>query len=100
MTSERNKGVLEFIERVAEVSENVSFQAGVGGMETAGGIISYLAEHPERLDDFMLEGFFALPTMMHRDGRLTWHGMNGKIVSPEYSRRAALIGQMQKGNQP
>lgn len=86
----------EFIKHLADVSENVGWQAGVGGMETAGGIVSYLAEHPEDLEPFMNGGFFELPQGFHERGRLTWHGQNGKVVKPEFVRRARVIRDMAK----
>lgn len=86
----------EFIEKVARVSEEFGIQAGVGGMETAGAIISYLADNPRDLEPFMNGGFFELPAGFHERGRLTWHGMNGKIVHPEYARRARIVADLAK----
>jgi hypothetical protein len=87
----------QFINHLARVAEAVGWQAGVGGMETAGGIVSYLADHPEDLEPFMNGGFFELPLGFHERGRLTWHGKNGKVVSPEYVRRSRQIKKMEKG---
>lgn len=87
----------EVIERIASVAESVGRQAGVGGMETAGAIISYLADHPRDLEPFMNGGYFELPGLMHQYGRLTWHGANGKIIRPDFARRARTIADMKNG---
>ena len=39
----------ETIETIAKMAHAIGWQAGVGGMETAGGIVSYLAQHPEHI---------------------------------------------------
>ncbi len=86
--------ILGFIAYVAKVSEAMAIQAGVGGMETAGGIISYLAKHPDKLDAFLDEGVFGFPDDWLFGGCLTWHGQNGKIVHPDYARRAKIIKRL------
>lgn len=89
--------ILGFIAYVARVSEAMSQQAGVGGMETAGQIISYLAKHPDKLDAFLNEGVFGWPMDWLENGCLTWHAQNGKIVHPDFVRRERLIKGMEKG---
>lgn len=90
-----------FIEHVAKASEMIAWQAGVGGMETAGSIISYLAENPEALADFMETGsIMDWPAGWHTHGRLTWHGMNGKLCSPEFARRQMLINSLKPKGAP
>jgi hypothetical protein len=86
----------EFIEHLVKVSEAVGWQAGVGGLETAGGIVSYLAEHPGDLEPFMIGGYFELPSGHHEHGKLSWHGMNGKIVFPEFARRARIVNKLKE----
>lgn len=93
----RQWSAMEFLEHLGLVSEAVAFQAGVGGMEIAGAIASYLIEHPDKIGAFMDGGFFELPFDMHAHGRLSWHGMNGKIITPEFSRRARVIKALEKG---
>lgn len=89
---------LEVIERIANIAETIAAQAGVGGMETAGSIVSFLAEHPERIDGFFSGADCVLdwPIGWHEQGRLTWHAMNGKIVAPEFARRHRVIKAMEK----
>ena len=77
---------LTFLERVAAMSEAVAWQAGVGGCETAGAIISYLSAHPDKLGAFMERSFCDLvedPVNLHREGRLSWLGSDGKIWNGE-----------------
>lgn len=81
------------IERIVEASENIAFHAGVGGMETAGSIISYLAKHPDQIPALM-DGTLSVldwPDRWHTHGVLTWHGADGKLYSPEFVRRQMVI---------
>jgi len=93
-----SRDAVSVIARIAEVSAAVAWQAGVGGMETAGSIISYLAKHPEHIDAFMAGGsVLDWPIGWHEHGELSWHGADGKIYQPEDVRRHRLIKQMEKG---
>lgn len=89
------------IVRIAEVAQAIGWQAGIGGMETAGSIVSFLARHPEHIDDFMAGRTSVMdwPADWHTQGCLSWHGMDGKIHRPEEVRRARIIKQMEKGSQ-
>lgn len=74
---------LAVIKRIAEVSSALACQAGVGGMETAGSIISFLATNPQRIHDFMSGGsIIDWPISWQRAGCLSWQGMDGKIHWP------------------
>lgn len=84
------------IDRIATIAENLSVQAGVGGMETAGAIVSYLAEHPRDIEPCLRFGTMELPTDWLRLGRLSWHAQNGKVVRPEFARRAAVISNLKR----
>ncbi len=86
----------EFIEYLARASAAFGQQAGVGAMETAGSAISYLARHPKDLEPFLNGGFMELPVGWHEQGCLTWHAMNGKVVSPDFARRQRQISAMAK----
>ena len=89
----------QFLAKVIQTAEAISWQAGVGAMETAGALVSYLGRFPERLPAFMADDFSVisdLPTDWLRQGCLTWHGMNGKIIDPEFARRATVIRDMEK----
>lgn len=81
------------IKRLAEIAEAFAWQAGVGGMETAGSIVSYLAAHPEHIETVLENGPLELPIGWHEQGLLTWHAMNGKIMTP---RDARLMRQVKK----
>lgn len=87
------------IAKIVEVSNAIAWQADVGGMETAGSIVSYLATHPDQIAPLMAGELSVLdwPVGWHEHGCLTWHGQDGKIYSPEHVRRHRLIKQMEKG---
>lgn len=90
----------DFIHYVAEVSHAVGFQAGVGGRETAGAIISYLAQHPDKLDAFMKDGVFGWDTdEWVTGGCLTWQANDGKVWHPADA-RAARAAKEESGVQP
>lgn len=84
------------IDRIATIAENISVQAGVGGMEVAGAIVSYLSEHPNDIAPCLKFGTSELPEDWLRMGCLSWHAQNGKIVRPEFARRAAVISKLGK----
>lgn len=84
------------IQRIADIAEAFAEQAGVGGTETAGLIISYLAEHPRDVEPCLRFGTFELPHGWPEFGRLTWLGANGKIVRPEVARRARVIKNLER----
>lgn len=79
----------DFICHVATVSEAIGFQAGVGGRETAGAIISYLYDKPDKLDAFMKNGVFGWDSdEWVTGGRLTWQANDGKVWHPAEARAA------------
>lgn len=85
------------IRRIADVAEAVAFQAGVGGVETAGAIISYLSAHPELTGEFMAEGIMALPADLWSQGRLTFHRKgDGKVVTPQDLRISQTVRDIAK----
>ena len=91
---------IDVIVRIAAASQVIAMQANVGGMETAGSIISFLARNPDLIDDFLNGKSSPVdwPIGWHEQGCLTWHGQNGKIYSPADVRRHRLIKQMEKGS--
>lgn len=82
------------VERVtrylAQVASDTARQAGVGGMETAGAIVSYLARNPETVPILLAGGPADLPIGFHVAGCLSWHGQDGKIHHPGELRREQL----------
>jgi hypothetical protein len=82
---------IEAIKFIASVAKAVGWQAGVGGMETAGLIVSYLDEHPEKVAEFFENGSgFLIDNLIRaEDGSLTWHTQGtGEVISPvEYMKR-------------
>ena len=79
------------IEHIAAASAAMAWQAGIGGRETAGAIVSYLAMKPEHIEPFLIGGILELPSEWIDGGLLTWHGMNGKIVDPAEVREARAV---------
>lgn len=74
----------DVIERIVKLSQALAWQAGVGGMETAGSIVSYLHEHPEDMPKLM-DGTLSVldwPMRWHMHGCLSWHGQDGKLFFP------------------
>ena len=91
---------LDFLQKVVRTADAIGWQAGVGGMETAGALISYLGRFPEKLPAFMADDFSVisdLPTDWLTQGCLTWHARDGRLISPEWARRAMLIKDLEKG---
>lgn len=84
------------IKRIAQLAEAVGKQAGVGGMETAGNLISYLAKHPRDIEPCLRFGIMELPLGWHERGSLTWHAVNGKVVHPDHARRARTIRKLER----
>ena len=76
----------QVITRIAEYASTFSEQAGVGGCETAGWIVSVLATHPHLIPDFLNDPgavFIDRDEMRHiENGCLSWHAKNGEIVTP------------------
>ena len=77
-----------FLDKVAEVSIAVGWQANVGASETAGQIISCLYANPEHFDRFMAEGseLFIDGTFAFENGALTYHAADGRVLSPSVLR--------------
>lgn len=82
----------ETIAKIAEIAEAVGWQAGVGGMEMAGMIVSVLARHPDLTERFMKEGMGAfldgdeadVRRLSPEHGRLTFHrAKDGAVSTPE-----------------
>lgn len=86
----------EVINRIAAVATSFGEQAGVGAMETAGGIIGYLAENPRDLEPFMNGGIFELPADWFQRHSLTWHDSKGIVRHPADVRRARQIRDLLK----
>jgi hypothetical protein len=88
------------IEFIAEVSEAMAWQAGVGDRETAGAIVSYLALKPEHIEPFLNGGVMELPNEWMDGGRLTWQIANGRIVHPDEARAARQAKRIASGRGP
>lgn len=89
----------EAIVHIAEAADAIAYQAGIGGTETAGMIISYLANNPDKINVFLKEGW--IDAVGHDDpwssGCLTWHRKgDGKIVSPQERRISQTVRDIVK----
>lgn len=89
------EGLREAIVKIAHSAHAIGLQAGVGGMETAGAIVSYLAQHQDKIAPFFSgkESPVDWPNFVH-GGFLTWHAAEGdRIVHPSEARAALTGGQ-------
>lgn len=74
---------------LADQAAELACKAGVGGMETAGSFVSFLAANPERVEAFIADPVLlgGPPVEFHIEGCLSWHGQNGKIYEPRDIRK-------------
>ena len=90
----------QVIKRIADVAQAVGWQAGVGGMETAGMIVSVLAAKPELVQRFLDEGTELLVNgdILPEHGCLTFHrSSDGKVTTPQQLRSAIVVKNMERG---
>lgn len=94
---------IRMIREIAVASDTLASMAGVGGVETAGAVISYLAAHPEKIDLFMQRGVSGLmddapggPRDLHAQGCLTWHRKDGKVTTPQDLRISLIVRDLAK----
>jgi hypothetical protein len=82
--------------KIAKAAQAIGQQAGVGAMETAGSIVSFLARNPDEIAPFLNgdKSVIDWPFSWHTQGCLSWHAMNGKVVSPEWARQQAVIDRL------
>lgn len=82
----------QVIAAIADCANAIGWGAGEPGMEIAGGIVAFLAAHPQHIDRFlrspsevMMDGTFDPHT-----GCLTWRTATGEIINREiYEQRIA-----------
>lgn len=86
--------IAAFIEQLCDRSDTFAALAGVGGVETAGHLISYLAEHPKDLEPFLVGGFMELPDRWIEHGELTFHGIDGKVRHARDARYSRIIDRL------
>lgn len=79
---------------VAARAAQFAHYAGVGAMETAGGLISYLIEHPRDIRPFINGGIPEIAEDWFQRGRLTWMGTDGKVHRPEDARLRKIAAKM------
>lgn len=92
--AEKNTTILtpeQVIRKIAEVAAAIGWQAGVGGMETAGALVSVLAAHPEKIAAFLTGELSVVDDdalLRPEMGCLTWHAQSGKVMAPATARAA------------
>lgn len=85
------------IQRIEKIAEAFAMQAGVGGCETAGHLISYLAENPRDIEPLLKFGMMELPDDWIERGQLSHYAQNGKIVRPHQVRQSRVINKLRWG---
>lgn len=83
-----NEGVKtpeQVIAIIADCANVIGWQAGEPGMEIAGGIVSFLAAHPQHIARFMAEPSAVISdgTFDPHTGGLTWRTTTGEIINRE-----------------
>lgn len=73
----------QIIAVIAEIANIVGWQAGEAGADIAGGIVSWLAAHPDQIDTFLTHGgeMFIDRTIKPEEGLLTWRAANGEMMN-------------------
>lgn len=68
---------------LANIAQTVGWQAGEAGCDIAGGIVSWLAAHPDQIDTFLTHGgeMFIDRTIKPEEGLLTWRAANGELMN-------------------
>jgi len=92
----------EIIAHIAREAASFAAAAHIGGMETAGAIVSHLAKHPENIERFLNGGFLELPADLWMKGDLTWHARDGgTVVNAKTVRRDKQVKRLgELGSQP
>lgn len=87
----------QVIARIAEVANTVGWQAGIGGSETAGMIVSCLAKRPELIERFLKEGSELIieGEIGPENGCLTFHRKDGKVTTPEQLRISRTVKRLE-----
>lgn len=87
---------------IADCANVIGWQAGEPGMEIAGGIVSFLAAHPQHIDRFLKEPSAVMTdgTFDPHTGGLTWRAANGEMMNAEtFTQRLRLKPQSCGGSE-
>jgi len=84
--SEEMKGVFtpeQVIAIIADCANSIGWGAGEPGMEIAGGIVAFLAAHPQHIERFLREPSAVMMdgTFNPHAGCLTWRTASGQIIN-------------------
>jgi len=87
---------VQTIAKIADCARVIGWQGGEPGMEIAGGIVSFLAAHPQHIDRFLKEPSAVMTdgTFDPHAGGLTWRAANGEMMDAEtFAQRLRLKPQ-------
>lgn len=92
----------QVIAAIADCANAIGWGAGEPGMEIAGGIVAFLAAHPQHIDRFlrspsevMMDGTFD-----PHAGCLTWRTATGEIINREiYNQRVSERQASRRGGE-
>jgi hypothetical protein len=90
------------IAKIADCARVIGWQAGEPGMEIAGGIVSFLAAHPQHIDRFLKEPSAVMTDGMFNPhtGGLTWRATNGEMMNAEtFAQRLRLKPRSRSGSE-
>lgn len=93
---------VQTIAKIADCARVIGWQAGEPGMEIAGGIVSFLAAHPQHIDRFLKEPSAVMTdgTFDPHTGGLTWRAANGEMMDAEtFAQRVRLKPQSGGGSE-
>lgn len=90
---------VEVIQRIAQAANTISAHAAIGGCETAGVMISFLAAHPDRIEAFFRDGW--LEAVGDNDpwatGCLTFHRkLDGRVTTPQDLRISKTVRDLSR----
>ena len=88
--------IQRFIDLIESRSDTFAAHAGVGGVETLGHLVGYLADNPQDLEPFLVGGFSELPDNWLRRHSLTFHCLDGKVRDHDEAHRANVVARLAK----
>lgn len=91
-----------FVRHLARVAHAVGWQAGVGASETAGMIVSCLAERPALIERFLKDGAGLIidGEIAAEKGCLTFHRQDGTVTTPQELRMSIDVMKMKRAASP
>jgi len=86
----------DLIQHIAQTASTISAHANIGACELAGAMVSFLAEHPDRITIFLRDGWFEAvgDNDPWANGCLTFHRKDGKVTTPQDLRISRTVRDM------